>query len=223
MKKVKLLLALSAISGAVLLAANLAATKIFSLFGIPVDAGLLIYPLTYITGDLILMVCEDDEQLKSAPASIAWVSMLINALIMVLIYITISLPAYPGWKKQESYAEIFGLMPRVVAGSLLGYIISSLVNIVTFRGIHSTKKIAELQDDNRFVVHEERALFPKAYGSSVIAKVFDVLIFEIVAFVGILPMKEFMIQAIFAYGIGLLAELPFSAIACMIYRKIEEE
>lgn len=223
LKKFNWLVVLSVISGAALLASNLAATKIFSFFGVPVDAGLFIYPLTYIIGDLILMICSNEEKLRRFPKMVVWTSMLVNLAIMGILYMTIKLPGFPGWENQEAYAAIFGFMPRIVIGSLAGYLTSNLVNIVAFKRIRSTKQKQEVNEDGKIVIYEKETLFSRAYGSSVIAKIFDVVIFEIIAFAGVLPLGKFIVQMIFAYGLGLLAELPLSVLACAIYAGMTRE
>ena len=52
--KQKLLLYFATISVSTLLISNLAAIKLWNFFGIAVDGGVVVFPLTYIIGDLIV-------------------------------------------------------------------------------------------------------------------------------------------------------------------------
>lgn len=52
--KQKLLIFFAAISAGTLLISNLAAVKLWDFFGIAVDGGVVVFPLTYIIGDLIV-------------------------------------------------------------------------------------------------------------------------------------------------------------------------
>ena len=48
----RFLIYLTAVSAGALLISNLAAVKLWNLFGIAVDGGVIVFPLTYIIGDL---------------------------------------------------------------------------------------------------------------------------------------------------------------------------
>lgn len=204
-----ILIILGVVSGVVLLVSNLLATKIFSFFGIPMDAGVLVYPLTYIVGDLALMVAKEDDD--RTPKTIIITSFAVNMLVAIMFFIAILLPAYPGWENQEAFQTIFGTAPRIIVGSLLGFLISNFINLKMFRKIDGNEVESEKLSFSK--------LFKKAFGSSAIAKVFDVFVFEFVAFIGILPIADFFLQAGFAYVVGMALEIPLSALTCFIYRK----
>ena len=48
------LIYLTAISAGILLISNLAATKLWDMFGIAVDGGVICFPISYILGDIII-------------------------------------------------------------------------------------------------------------------------------------------------------------------------
>ena len=52
--KLRLLIYFATISASTLLISNLAAVKLWNFFGIAVDGGVVVFPITYIIGDLIV-------------------------------------------------------------------------------------------------------------------------------------------------------------------------
>ena len=89
--KQKLLLYFATISVSTLLISNLAAIKLWNFFGIAVDGGVVVFPLTYIIGDLIV-----EFYGKKIAKNIIVAGFLINILAIIVFYIVIALPAYDG-------------------------------------------------------------------------------------------------------------------------------
>lgn len=206
-KKVKILSFMAILSAGVLLISNLSATKIFSLAGIPFDGGTILFPLSYVLGDLVVELYG-----KKVAKTVIWSGFMLNVLAVATFFIVQKLPAYPGWENQAAFEAILGFAPRIVAGSLLAYVSSSLVNNVIFEKIRESQKTEE----------KEKKFYARALGSSLVAHLIDALIFETVAFLGVLPFKDFLIQAVFAYASGLLLETllyPVTAIIARILRK----
>lgn len=65
-KRMKLLLYMTALSAGTLLISNLSAIKLWNLAGIAVDGGLVLFPLTYILGDLIVECLENPPAKRSS-------------------------------------------------------------------------------------------------------------------------------------------------------------
>ena len=207
--KLRLLIYFTAISAGVLLISNLSAVKLWNLFGIAVDGGVVVFPLTYIVGDLIV-----EFYGKSVAKNVIVAGFLVNVIAMIAFYIVIALPAYPGWQMQEAYASVLGFAPRIIIGSLAAYVSSNLLNNYVFtrmkqgKGIFATSFIA------------------RALGSSAFAHIIDSLIFETIAFLGVLPFAQFIAQAGFAYVLGVGFEVVLSPleawIANVLGRKIKQ-
>lgn len=212
--KLKLLIYLTAISAGALLISNLAATKLWNLFGIAVDGGLLVFPLTYIIGDLIV-----EFYGKKIAREIIYAGFIVNIIAVVVFYCVILLPAYPGWTMQDAYAGVLGFTPRIILGSLIAYLCSNLLNTTLFMKMKNGEGIFA------------RSFIARALGSSVFAHFIDSMIFETIAFIGVLSMKEFILQAIFAYVLGMLFEVVLSPVEILIanylkgkidYAKVQE-
>ena len=126
--KMKLLIYFAAISAGTLLISNLSAVKLWNLFGIAVDGGVVLFPITYIMGDLIV-----EFYGKKIAKSIIFAGFFVNILAILVFYIVIALPAYDGWNMQEAYASVLGFTPRIIIGSLIAYLQISLITLSSQR------------------------------------------------------------------------------------------
>lgn len=116
-KKLKLLIYFTALSSGTLLISNLSAIKLWNLGGIAVDGGLVLFPLTYILGDLIVELFG-----RKMARSVVLSGFLINVIAVLVFWAVIALPPYPGWEMQEAYSSVLGFSWRIIFGSLLSLI-----------------------------------------------------------------------------------------------------
>ncbi|HAM31128.1 queuosine precursor transporter [Erysipelotrichaceae bacterium 66-17] len=202
-KKYKLLIYFIAISAGALLISNLCAIKLWNLGGIAVDGGVVLFPVTYIIGDLIVELFG-----QKTARSIIYAGFLVNVIAVIVFYIVIALPPYPGWEMQDAFASVLGFSPRIIAGSLCGYLGSNLLN---------THLFTKMRNGNGVFA---RSFIARALGSSVFAHIIDSALFETIAFIGVLPFNEFVAQAVFAYVLGLILEVVLSPVEILIERKL---
>jgi hypothetical protein len=204
-RKRNLLILFTALSAGTLLISNLAAIKLWNFYGIAVDGGLVLFPLTYILGDLIVEFFG-----KQIARQIVWCGFLINIMAVLTFYIVIALPAYPGWEMQEAYAAVLGFSPRIIFGSLAGYVGSNLVNNWLFVRMKNSSTVFG------------RSFIARALGSSAFAHIIDTLLFETIAFLGVLSFTEFLAQAVFAYVLGMGLEMLLSPAEMKIEQKLKQ-
>ena len=202
-KKNKLLIYFIAISAGALLISNLCAIKLWNLGGIAVDGGVVLFPVTYIIGDLIVELFG-----QKTARSIIYAGFLVNVIAVIVFYIVIALPPYPGWEMQDAFASVLGFSPRIIAGSLCGYLGSNLLN---------THLFTKMRNGNGVFA---RSFIARALGSSVFAHIIDSALFETIAFIGVLPFNEFVAQSVFAYVLGLILEVVLSPVEILIERKL---
>lgn len=203
MKRTNVLVVLATVSAGVILISNLAATKLIDFFGIAVDGGVVIFPISYIVGDVVVELFG-----KKQAKVVIWAGFGLNLLAMLTLVIVGWLPPYPGWEGQEAYVAIFGFAPRIVLGSLLAYIVSSLMNNYVFEKIKNKTG--------------EKWLGARTIGSSLVAHVFDSGIFETVAFLGVLPFGEFLAQAGFAYIAGIGLEIILTPLTYLVVNRLKK-
>jgi len=153
---------------AVLLISNIASTKIVDLKFFVFDGGTLLFPLSYIFGDILTEVYGYRKSKQ-----VIWLGFF-SALIMALVLIIVGkLPPAADWNNQDAYNKILGLAPRIVIASLAAYFCGSFLNSFV---------LAKLK-----IITKGKWLWLRTIGSTIVGEFADTLIFVLVAFAGILP------------------------------------
>lgn len=201
---IKVLVLFAVALGVTLLASNLAALKVWNLFGIPVDAGIWLFPLAYIVGDLLV------EIYGQKLANLVSVYCTVFAVIVaaVLLFAKVVLPDFPG-VDNGAFEIIQDATGRIFLASVAGFLAGQLINNGIFAAIRVKQKA-----NSGFI---KRALL-----SSAVAHVFDSLIFETLAFVGRVSFGDFLAQMIFAYVAGILLEIILSPLTAMLAQRLRE-
>ena len=153
---------------AVLLISNVASTKIVELGPFTFDGGTLLFPLSYIFGDVLTEVYGYARSRRVIHTGLA--ATLLLALVLAGVG---ALPAAPGWAYQEAYAAILGQTPRIVAGSLVAYFCGAFSNAWV---------LARMK-----VLTRGRWLWARTIGSTLVGEGVDTVLFVLIAFWGALP------------------------------------
>src|SRR5665648_8960 len=106
-----------------LLISNILATKIILIGSWAAPAGVLIFPIAYIINDVIVEVWG----YKKARL-IIWSGFAVNLLAALFFTLAIVVPAAPFWQNQAAFSTILGSTPRIIAASLLAYLVGSFLN-----------------------------------------------------------------------------------------------
>ena len=184
----------AAIQGALMILSNVLAAKIWGFTLGPLlvtfDAGLIIYPLTYVVGDLMV------EIYGPRPANrLAWRCGALNLVAFVALWLADLLPAAPGIDNLN-FHQVLGLSGVVFLGSTAGFVASQLTNNRVFE--HIRRRFGESRPLLRFL------------GSSAVAHAVDIVVFNAIAFAGRMSWSELALHTIYAYLAGLLVE-------CLLY------
>lgn len=158
-----------------LIAANLLETKVIQLGSLTVTAGLLVFPISYIINDCIAEVWGFRKA-----RLIIWSGFLMNFFVVTLGLIAVSLPAAPFWEGEEHFNFVFGMAPRIVAASLMAFLVGSFLNAY----VMSRMKIAS----------RGRNFSARAIWSTVVGETADSLIFFPVAFGGVIAWRELVVM-----------------------------
>ena len=158
-----------------LIAANLLETKVIQIGSLTVTAGLLVFPISYIINDCIAEVWG----FKKARL-IIWSGFAMNFFVVALGLIAVAIPAAPFWEGEEHFNFVFGMAPRIVAASLMAFLVGSFLNAY----VMSKMKIAS----------QGRNFSARAILSTIVGETADSLIFFPIAFGGIIAWKELLIM-----------------------------
>lgn len=157
------------------IAANLLETKVIQLGSLTVTAGLLVFPISYIINDCIAEVWGFRKA-----RLIIWSGFVMNFFVVTLGLIAVSLPAAPFWEGEEHFNFVFGMAPRIVAASLMAFLVGSFLNAY----VMSRMKIAS----------RGRNFSARAIWSTVVGETADSLIFFPVAFGGVIAWRELAVM-----------------------------
>lgn len=110
----------------VLIVSNLIAPKFVAVGWFRFSAAQLLFPLTYIFGDIFTEVYG-----YSASRKAIWTGFMASIIMTAFGLFAIWLPAAPEFTHQQAFETIFAAVPRNVAGSLLAYWAGEFVNSLT--------------------------------------------------------------------------------------------
>ena len=153
---------------AVLLISNVASAKILKLGPFTFDGGTILFPLSYIFGDVLTEVYGYARSRK-----VIWTGFVAAGVMSAVFWIVGMLPSAEGWENQAAYQAILGTTPRIVLASLLAYLAGEFSNSFTL----AKMKIATAG----------RFLWMRTIGSTLIGEGVDTAIFCTVAFWGTMP------------------------------------
>jgi uncharacterized integral membrane protein (TIGR00697 family) len=187
----------------VLLISNIASTKIVD-FGIfTFDAGTLLFPLSYIFGDILTEVYGYKRSRK-----VIWLGFFM-ALLMSLIFIIVGkLPASPDWPNQEAYNAILGMTPRIVFASLVAYALGSFSNAFV---------LAKMK-----IWTQGKKLWARTIGSTLVGEFVDSSLFILIAFAGLLPSSLLVTLIISNYVFKTLVEVVLTPVTYKVVKFLKE-
>ncbi|OGJ04844.1 transporter [Candidatus Nomurabacteria bacterium RIFOXYC2_FULL_36_19] len=192
-KNYKYLGTLSVFFVSILLISNVASTKIVDFGLFTFDGGTLLFPLSYIFGDILTEVYGYKKTRE-----VIWIGFF-SALMMSIIFIIVGkLPAAPGWDNQNAYDAILGLTPRIVIASLFAYICGSFSNSFILAKM-------KLWTSGKY-------LWTRTIGSTVVGEFIDSTLFILIAFLGILPTSLLFTLIVSNYIFKTLVEVIFTPI-----------
>lgn len=148
---------------ALLLISNIGATKLIAVGGLIFDGGALLFPLTYVLGDVLAEVFG----LRLTRRAI-WLGFAASALMSLVFWVISVAPPAPDWPNQDAWAAVLGFVPRIVVASLLGYLIGQFLNA------HVLVRLKAAMAGRR--------LWVRLIGSSVVGHGADTIVFCSIAF-----------------------------------------
>ena len=177
MAKHRWLPAIAAVFVTSLIVANIIAVKLVTIGPLFLSAAILIFPISYIFGDVLTEVYG-----YARARQVIWIGFLCNLIAVGAIWLSIQLPPAPFWtggvfKDAESfqlaYRTVLGFTPRILGASFIAYLIGEFLNSF----ILAKMKIAT----------KGRHLWIRTIGSTVVGQLADSAVFFSLAFYGTMP------------------------------------
>lgn len=178
MKKNNLYAVLSGVFCAALIVSNIISFKTFELFGIVLPTAVIIFPIVYITNDVLAEVYGYQMAKR-----VIWTGFAMNAVAVLAYTVAIALPAPVFFEGQEAFAYVLGNTFRAFCASMAAYIVGSLVNA----------KIMEKMKG-------KSGLMTRCVASTAAGEGLDAFIFITIAFIGTMPLAS-MAQMIVAQAV----------------------
>lgn len=150
-----------------LLTANIISVKLVQFGPLILPAGVVIFPVSYILGDILTEV----YGFRWARRAI-WLGFLGNLVAVAAIWMAGVLPAPAFWQNQPAYDTILGFTPRLLLASFAAYLVGEFANSTV---------LAKMK-----VWTQGRYLWSRTIGSTVVGQGLDSLVFVLIAFGGLM-------------------------------------
>lgn len=151
-----------------LITANITAVKLVKLYGFVLPAAILIFPLSYIIGDVLTEVYGYGQARR-----VIWLGFFCNFIAVLAIWVGQVLPAASFWEAQKAYERILGYTPRLLVASFLAYLVGEFANSFV---------LAKMKMATR-----GKWLWLRTIGSTLVGQGLDSLVFITLAFIGTIP------------------------------------
>ena len=149
---------LVAVFTALVIISNVAATKGVAFGPIITDGGFLVFPLTYIIGDVLAEV----YGFRATRRAII-LGFVMNAIAALVFWVTVYLPAADFYPNQEHLANVVGAYTQLIVAGLAGFIVGQTINAWT---------VVKIKERTR-----EKHLWARLVGSTFAGQLGDTLVF----------------------------------------------
>lgn len=181
----------------VLILSNILASKMVALGPFVFDGGTLLFPLSYIFGDVLTEVYG-----YKASRKVIWTGLGMLVLMSLNIALIGALPADPSWTLQKDFNNILMQMPRIVLASIIGY----------FAGEYSNSVVLSRMK----VLTAGKMLWTRTIGSTIVGELFDSFLFVAIAFAGLYPAKVLIVMALSNYLFKTVIEAVFTPLTYLV-------
>lgn len=151
-----------------LIVSNIIAVKLVDVFGLVLPAAVVIFPISYILGDVLTEVYG-----YGRARQVIWLGFACNVLAVAAIAVAAWLPPAAFWHGQAAFDAILGYAPRLLAASFAAYLVGEFANAYV---------LARLK-----VLTGGRWLWSRTIGSTLVGQGLDSVVFITLAFAGTIP------------------------------------
>ena len=188
---------------AFLMISNTVAVKLISIGPFIFTGAIIIFPITYIFGDILTEVYGYRRSRK-----IIWGGFIAILFMSFIYWIVGLLPSAPSWQNQPAYDSILGLVPRIVIASLIGYWAGEFSNSFV---------LAKFK-----IITKGRYLWTRTISSTLIGEGIDTVLFVLIGFFGIIPNSLLPVVILSGYMFKVLYEVIATPITYKIVKFIKK-
>ena len=171
----------------VLLVSNIVAAKFFALGPLRVSAAQILFPITYIFGDIFTEVYG-----YSASRRAIWYGFFASFMLVTLTDIAVIIPPAPEYTDQRAFETIFKPVGRIVVASLLAYWCGEFANSFT---------LAKLK-----ILTRGKYLWTRTIGSTIVGQAVDTTVVMFAAFYGMRSLDTILRLIVAGYLIKVVYE-----------------
>lgn len=207
MKQYKYFSFITGIFCACLVISNILDTKLFSIGSSVFPAGIILFPIVYVFGDVFTEVYGYNQSRKAI-----WAGFFSLIILIVSLIIAKHLPPATFWKNQEAFEATLTKVPRIAIASIVAYFSGEFVNSFVISKLKLKQK------------GEMMAL--RFVASTVVGQAVDTCVFILIAFTGVIGISDSFILFLSAWTFKVVWEviaLPLSLTIVRRLKKIENE
>ncbi len=187
-----------------LLLSNLIAGKMWAVTeNITLPAAVILFPLTYIIGDVFTEV----YGFRKA-RTIIWLGFACSFFAVLVYLITIDLP-HPGfWENQGAYEAVLGTTPRVACASFAGYLFGEFSNSIVLSKMK--------------VLTKGKNLWMRTIFSTVVGEGLDSIIFIFISFWGTMENSQVLMMIVYQYLFKVAYEVIFTPVTYGVVKWVKK-
>lgn len=180
----RFLLLIACLFTGTLIISNIVAVKISDFGGHYLDSGNIVFPISYILGDILTEVYGFKQARR-----IIWSAFAANVLAVLVIVTAGELNPAPFWTDQDAYEAILGQTWRIVSASFIAFLVGEFANSVI---------LARLK-----VATNGRWLWTRTISSTLVGQGLDSVLFVTIAFYGTgIPDLRLLIWETWVFKVG---------------------
>jgi uncharacterized integral membrane protein (TIGR00697 family) len=160
-----------------IITSNIISVKLLYVFGLVLPAGVIIFPVSYIIGDILTEVYGYSRSRK-----VIWLGFICNLILTIFIWLAGLIKPAPFWDGQSAYEKILGFAPRLLVASFIAYLVGEFANAYV---------LARMK-----IITKGRWLWSRTIGSTLIGQGLDSFVFITLSFIGTVPLKPLFSMAV---------------------------
>lgn len=207
MKNYKYFSIITGIFCASLVISNILDTKFFEIGSTAFPAGIILFPIVYVFGDIFTEVYGYNQSRKAI-----WAGFFSLLLLVVTLEIARHLQPAAFWKDQVAFDTVLGKVFRIVIASIVAYLTGEFVNSLT---------IAKMK-----LKQSGKAMPIRFIVSTILGQAVDTSVFILIAFSGTMPLSVMLTVFLSAWLFKVAWEiiaLPISISLVTWLKKVENE